>query len=306
MSIVDTYQAGNSSMRIARGLGCNLFDWRVDGRALLHTPPDFLEKQWDFPLGGNPVLIPSVGRTWDRTGAEPVAERYRISGDDKAYAMPVHGLAMVADWKKTREAQSGPEAVVSYEMRLPEAVRQAHYPFDISLAITYTLRGRELLIDGVVTNQDTRIAPFAYGYHPFFAVSDAKREGLSVHMPIENTLELCPGLLVPTGNLLPCNPVLNLEPGVEYDGGYTISTGSRASIVDDANGVKIHVDVDETFELFVVYSAATGGFVCLEPWSRGLGEFESLREPGWETLGKMLVLRPGESKRIQVKYSVEF
>ncbi len=305
MGVVDTYQAGNSSMRIAQGLGCNLFDWRVDGRPLLYTPPGFLETEWDFPLGGNPILIPSVGRTWDRTGTEPIAERYTIAGDDKVYTMPCHGVGLISDWRKIGENVGESEAVVSYEMRIPEAVRQAHYPFDISLVVTFTLRDRELLVDAVVTNQDTRIAPFAYGYHPFFAIGDTKRRGLSVHMPIENKLELFPGLLIPTGKQLPCDPVMKMEPGVEYDGGYVVSTGTRASIIDESNGLKIHVDVDDTFELFVVYSSSTGEFVCLEPWIRGLGEFENLSKPGWETAGNLLLLDPGESRKIRVKYSVE-
>lgn len=305
MNNIDSYKVGNSSIKISRDLGCNLFDWQVDGYKLLYTPPGFLETDWDFPLGGNPILIPSVGRTWDRTGAEAVAERYTVAGDEKVYNMPCHGVGLISDWRKTSENLTASEAVINYEMTIPEAVQQAHYPWNLSLAVAFTLSEKELSIDAVVTNRDNRVAPYAFGYHPFFKIGDESRQGLSVHMPIKHKLELYPGLLIPTGNLLPCDPILKMERGVEYDGGYVVSEGSRASIVDEAHGVKIHVDIDPTFELFVVYSSSTGEFVCLEPWSKGLGMFETLKEPGWETRGDLLTLEPGESKHIGVKYWVE-
>ena len=51
-------------------------------------------------------------------------------------------------------------------------------------------------------------------------------------------------------------------------------------LVDRPAGHTINIDFDETAELLVVYAPGGADFMCLEPWTRGLGGFGALRKPG--------------------------
>jgi galactose mutarotase-like enzyme len=78
------------------------------------------------------------------------------------------------------------------------------------------------------------------------------------------------------------------------------------SLVDRRAGHTVHVDFDNNCELFFLYSPDGSDFVCIEPWTRGLGAFESLKDPGWES-GKLIpVLQPGETIEFKATFGVSY
>ena len=77
--MIDRFTVGGAEFAIARELGCNLFSWVVDGREVFHRPAGFPERGLPYE-GGNPLLFPAVGRTWDRSVEPPAADAYRLAG----------------------------------------------------------------------------------------------------------------------------------------------------------------------------------------------------------------------------------
>ena len=77
-------------------------------------------------------------------------------------------------------------------------------------------------------------------------------------------------------------------------------------LIDRPAGRTINVDFDQSAEMLVVYAPDSADFMCLEPWTRGLGGFAALREPGWEKGKAVPVLEAGEVREFASRFSVEW
>ena len=284
---------------IAPELGCNLFSWVVGGRELLFRPEGFGEK-----AGGNPILYPAVGRTWAKgRDGKPEADKYRVHGKSGEYRMPCHGVAAQGRWDKLAERRGDGSVQVEYAFSLSAAARAANYPFDLAFSLRYTLEAAAVGIEASFRNDGGGPAPFAFGCHPYFRVAD--RDAAKVRLPCAKRVLLDPELLIPVGEEALASPLLEFERGRTYDLAFGGMTGRRASVLEAAPGMDIHVDFDGNIEMFVVYSGAGSSCVCLEPWTKGLGAYGKLENEGWAESGTIPVLRPRETKTISFKYSIE-
>jgi galactose mutarotase-like enzyme len=303
---IDRYSLNDgSSFSIAPDFGCNLFSWHVGGREVFYRPKGVPGERGKFYKGGNPVLFPSVGRTWDRSGDKPRPESYRIYGLEEEYRMPIHGILPDAVWKKTAEQVKESTIRVEYGCCIPREIRGRHYPFDIDFRLAYTIVPGNLSATAFFRNAGATPAPLAFGYHSYFALSDNSRQGVKIDLPCSQRLQLDPESLVPTGAVVPVDSTLMLEDGVQYDAVFSGMCGHRASLTDTGAARVIHIDFDDWIEALVVFSTAGASFVCIEPWTRGLGAYETLCRPGWEGAGTLNILQPGETRTIRVSYSVE-
>ena len=125
------------SCKIAPAMGCNLFSWVVDGKEVFYTDKEFGRDPLKFFYGGNPVLFPAVGRTWERAGKTPRFGIYKVYGLDGEYFMPLHGLLQSAEGRRTDEEISPGRVRVEYEACIPETTRLKSYPFDLLLKLGY-------------------------------------------------------------------------------------------------------------------------------------------------------------------------
>jgi len=302
----DEYRLRNGvSCRIAASMGCNLFAWVVDGREVFYVAPGFGQDPLKFFYGGNPVLFPAVGRTWDRTGSTPRFGIYRIHGHDAEYFMPLHGLLQSAECQRTAELVGKDQVRVESSVRLPGSVRQKSYPFDVSLALAYTLEHRSLCLDAAITNHSSDAAPFSFGYHPWFATADPERRGVEALLPCTHMRTIDPHLSVPDGGRRALSGPLRFDATTSYDGVYAGLTGTRATLRDHVGGRQIHVDVDANIADFVVASPKTIPAVCIEPWAAGLGAYETLGAAHWQTASALPMVPPGATRTVQVRYTVE-
>ncbi|MDD3927538.1 MAG: hypothetical protein PHT33_12860 [bacterium] len=305
MNIDRYFLSDGSSFAIAPDFGCNLFSWCSDGREIFYCPEGVPGDRERFYKGGNPVLFPAVGRTWNRDGDKPSPELYSVYGLEGEYRMPIHGILPFASWRKTSERVEESLVRVEYECHIPDNARAAHYPFDIGFKLVYSVTACTLSMTAVFENMGVSAAPLAFGYHPYFALSGNSRRGMKLHLPCSRRLQVDPECLVPTGDAVPVEFPLTLEDGVSYDHVFSDVNGRRASLTDTGAGRIVHIDFDDSIEALVVCSAAGSSFVCVEPWTRGLGAYETLSRPGWESAGAVNVLWPGEVRTISVRYSVE-
>lgn len=306
MRSIDKFEfSDGTSCSICPDWGCNLFSWIVDGKELMFCPPDYPEAAWKITGGGTPILFPAVGRTWDFSTGAPVQGIYRIYPSDKTWFMPSHGILYYCTFKKSEETHESGSIKVAYSLQIPDKVKVDNYPFDIDFTQRFTLSAESVELESVITNNDDKPAPAAFGYHPFFKISNPQRDGVRVELPVTKYLKTTEDTILLTGEVEDANGSFDLKPDVYYDHTFTGATGTRMSLIDAKAGHAIHVDYDEKFELFLVYTPDGSDFVCIEPWTRGLGAYMNLKDPGWESGELIPVIKPGETVSYKATFSVE-
>jgi len=297
--------ACGDKVNIAVDYGCNLFSWIVGGKDVLFTPEKFVETIDEFYHGGNPILFPSVGRTWDCSGPEPVQDIYQMFGLKTKHSMPIHGILTLTEWSQI-ECTETPESVrVAYKLTIPEIVKELSYPYDLAMTQTYEIGPNTISMTTNITNNADKPAPFAFGYHPYFALPDTNRQGVILSLPSSSLVSLDPILLVPTGDTEPTPAEFELEPGFDYDCVYCDLTGTRATLNIGQLGRRIHIYFEDDIENLVIYAGSGTPAVCVEPWTKGLAAYSKLSKEGWEESGVINVIQPGEERVLRVKYTVE-
>jgi galactose mutarotase-like enzyme len=305
MRSIDRYELNSgTSCAVCPDWGCNLFSWTVNGVELIYCPEDYPEAAWKITGGGTPILFPSVGRTWDFSTGTPVQGIYRIYPSDKTWFMPSHGILYNCSFNKVVEACGSDRITVIYELDVPDKVRLDNYPFNIGFIQRFTLTAGAIELETTITNNDGKPAPAAFGYHPYFRISNSQREGVKVSLPVTKFLETTQDTVLLTGKSEDASGDIDLQPDVYYDHTFAGATNTRMSLIDEKAGHAIHVDYDEKFELFLVYTPDGSDFVCIEPWTKGLGAYMNLKDPGWESSGLIPVVAPGASVSYKATFSV--
>ena len=297
--------SNGTNCSIAVDWGCNLMSWIVDGNELMYCPPELPTTAKKITGGGSPLLFPAVGRTWDRSVTPAVQGQYRIHGCDKTYFMPSHGIVFLSKFVKVEEDRNGTTTSALFTLQVPDNVREENYPFDVAYSQRFTLTATTIELETILPNDDSKPAPVAFGHHPYFRVSNPEREGVEVHLPVKRHLLLDPDTVLFNGESEPADSVLKLQAGVYYDHVFADLTGSRMTMIDSKSHRKINVDFDEHFEHLTVYAPDGSDFVCIEPWTRGMGAYEYLKDPGWENGETIPVLQPGETRVLKTVYGVE-
>jgi len=288
---------------IAVDLGANLFSWRTSGREVFYRPDGFGASREDFFKGGNPILFPSVGRTWDLSQNPPVFGQYRLLGRSQTYTMPIHGILPFCSWNKTYETIGDSRAVVEYTCVIPPEVRENHYPFDVEFKIRYTFGEQTVLQEAMTENRGTATAPFAFGLHPYFLIG--KRSDVRLKLPCRKKTVLDPKLSISSGKEIPAEGEFSLTPGQTYDCVFVDITGQQASLIDRNLERTIIMEIDDLIQAFVIYSGSECPFICMEPWTKGLGAYSTLNHANWIEQGQIDQLQPGEKRQICVSYRVE-
>ena len=295
------FPGGDASLDIAVDFGCNLCSWIVKGRELLYREAGFgTDRVRMYEAGGTPLLFPSVGRTWDRTATPPAPDRYRLAGHSGALSMPCHGILPLGKWEPAGVQQTASEVRVEYRFTCAQGVLDRHYPFTVELRHRFILKERSLALEATLVNHGSIPAPAAVGWHPYWRLAG---DEVFVRLPCTQQVELDPRLLVPSGKTRPFAGELRASVAQECDVAFGGITGTRACLIDEANGYTVTLDTDASVGNWVIYSAAGRPFVCIEPWTKGLGAYEHLSQPDWMRGEYLPVLAPGEARTMRVTFS---
>lgn len=293
-----------NTISLALEWGCNMYSWVCDGAEMMYCPPDYPAAAWKITGGGTPLLFPSVGRTYDMSGPEPVLGRYSIYGDDECYDMITHGFLFVCGWEVIEESKTDTSATVTLKAIIPKDIYTNRYPFDVSFFQTFTLSAGKVELTSKMVNNSDKPAPAAFGYHPYFRVSNPKRDGISVNLPVTRRLFINE-LTQLNGKSEPSDGQMDLQPDIYYDHAFDGITARRMTLTDIIAGRKMHVDFDEKFELLFLYSPDKSDFVCIEPWSRGMGAYADLCKQGWENGKEIPVIKANEQLTYKASFVVE-
>ena len=301
--MIDRFTVGGAEFAIARELGCNLFSWVVDGRDVFHRPAGFPERGLPY-AGGNPLLFPAVGRTWDRSVEPSAADAYRLAGHEAPLSMPTHGFLDRCRIGPPQVDRSAEYVTLIYAVEVTDALARASYPWPVAVRLELSLTPHRVEIDLCVRNPGGEPAPYAFGAHPYLAISHPGRDGVSLALPASRAVELDPELLVPSGATRALAEAFRLDPEASYDNVFTDLSGADAVLTDRGAGRRIAVGYDGSITQLVIYSPRAAPFVCVEPWTAGLDGFSRLADPSWRDTPPLPLLAAGAEARTTVSISV--
>jgi aldose 1-epimerase len=183
----------------------------------------------------------------------------RVGADDLAHQTLLHG---VARWRpfEVREHEAD-RCTLSLTLHpVPE------YPFLTSISVQYRLADDGLSVSSTVTNLDDVVAPFALGFHPYFAVSTDTIEGATLTIPAQSYLAVDERML-PTGHVesLDGHALDFRQPSlvdeVVFDVTYADLIRDESGLFHctlvDENGGGVVLSQDESFPFFQVFSGDT-------------------------------------------------
>lgn len=224
--------------------------------------------------GGNPVLFPSPG---------PLPED-RFTWHGTSGSMKQHGVARQRAF--TVVSKAGNEAVL--ELTSDDATR-AEYPWDFTLRIRYALEGTRLTIESTITNGTDRPMPFAYGFHPYFAVRDADKAKTYLETSATRAFD---NVKKSTG--VRSGPVDLTRKEVDL---HLVDHEEDHMVLLRADKARIVVTADRAFGRWVVWTLAGKDFVCVEPWTAAGGALAK-DDPA------LLVLDPHAARTLSVSIAL--
>ena len=238
--------------------GALVTSFRVGERELLYLEASTLSDATKNVRGGIPVLFPTPGKlegdAWHWRGREGTLKQ--------------HGFARNMPWTL---AGSREHDVAEVTLRLDSnSATLAAYPFAFHAELTFSLAGQCLTIASRVTNDGPETLPFAFGYHPYFRVTDKARARVDAHPTrVFDNVTKRPGAF---------NGIDLTAPEVDL---HLLDHPGSRSALELGDGSRLELRGTTDFSIWVVWSLAGKDFVCLEPWTapgNALNTGEKLRE----------------------------
>lgn len=294
------WRVGHSTFLALPERGARLMNWNItlgDGsvRDVLYWPENADFSDVAKIRGGNPVLFPFNGRSFD----EGEIFHWRAA-DGVRRPMPMHGLARQGEFKVTRMDARGFVALF-----VPGAEARASYPFDYEFTVTYRFDSVGLACEYALKNLGREPLPWSAGHHFYFTLpwsEGATRADYLIRIPATKRLRQDPK----TGQLVPGPTLQTDEPITNRDLIDTFHTGLRSAEVtfgekDRPGDITIRLGANKIpppDATFVTWTQADDSpFYCVEPW---MGPANAA---GHKT-GLHLV-PPGETGKFTVSVSVK-
>jgi len=150
--------------------------------------------------------------------------------------------------------------------KLDNAVTQAAYPFAFRLQATYTLKGKKLALDYVLTNRDAKDMPFEFGFHPAFNcpfTADFGFVDYKIKFEQQEDIVSSNGFVAMKGS-----DVLDMADTSLFDRSLSFFfTGFKSRYVELTDGAHtLRVGTEGFDELGFWHKSPSTPFICIEPW----------------------------------------
>lgn len=263
------WRVGQSTFLALPEKGARLMNWNItlgDGsvRDVLYWPENANLAEVAKVRGGNPILFPFCGRSFDR--GEIFFWR---AADGVRRPMPIHGVARQGAFKVVHQDARGFTALF-----LPGVEARASYPFDYEFTVTYLFEPFGLMCEFALKNLGREPLPWSAGHHFYFTVpwsEGARRADYLIRIPASKRWkqDAASGQLVP-GPALQTDESLANAALID-----TIHTGLRSHEVAFGEkgrpgdvivrlGTQKVPAPDATFVTWT--QAEDSPFYCVEPW----------------------------------------
>lgn len=213
--------------------------------------------------GGNPILFPFSGRTFDRGEIS-----FWRAADGVRRPMPQHGVARQAEFKIVRLDAHGFAAQL-----VPDAETRAAYPYEYEFTVSYRFESLSLSCEFALTNHGTEPLPWCPGHHFYFTLpwtENSARGDYRIRIPATERLKQDS-----LGQIVP-GPTLNVDEDVAnialIDTLHTrlaanevkLSSPTRRETLSVKLGTSPIPPADATFVTWTADEKAP--YYCVEPW----------------------------------------
>jgi len=263
------WQIGSSTFLAWPEAGARLMHWhhaRGDGsiRDIVYWP-DLADL--DPPVasirGGNPILFPFSGRTFDQGDIH-----FWRHSDGVRRPMPMHGFARQGTFRIDHLDDHGFRAILQ-----PTAADHEAYPFDYEFTVAYRFESHRVTCEFALRNLGHKPIPWCAGHHFYFAspwTEGASRDDYVIQFPkAESHRQTESGNLVP-GPDLARRSVLSSSSLVDTIltnlGNATIPFGpaSGQEHIAVKHGTAPHPHPDAAIVTWT--SSPDAPYYCVEPW----------------------------------------
>ncbi len=159
------WRVGASSFLALPEKGARLMNWNVtlgDGsvRDILYWPEVENLDNIASVRGGNPILFPFAGRTYDRGDIH-----FWRDEEGVRRPMPMHGIARQGKFRTIRLDEGGFSAQF-----VPDETAKAAYPYDYEFVVSYRFDPRSLFVELQLANLGRKPMPWSAGHHFYFTI----------------------------------------------------------------------------------------------------------------------------------------
>ena len=264
------WQCGPSTFLALPEKGARLVNWHLrmpDGsiRDVIHWPEEASMTPLAKVRGGNPILFPFAGRTYDKGTAG-----HWKDPQGKRLPMPRNGFARDGVFELTQTTAYGFTA----EFR-PDARAAQAYPFDYLFSVRYEFSDLAMRIYLSLENRGETSLPWSAGHHFYFALpwhEGLTRNDYTFTIPAKKCFTQAPdGTLLPVekGWETDCSfgsPELSDRIYTKLKGGQ-VTFGPRSG--EEQIGIRLldSADTYSGWNAFVLWAEKTDSpYYCIEPW----------------------------------------
>lgn len=250
---------------IIPSVGDEVFEMKVKGQNVLRFPYTSVEEFKARPsLSGIPFLGPWANRL-DEQGFYANGKKYNFNmslGNIRG-AIPIHGfLTQNPFWEIVEVKADQKAAWLTCRLEFykhPDWMAQ--FPFAHTIDITQRLEDGVLEVQTTIVNLSTDPMPVAIGFHPYYQLTDSKREDWIISVGARNQWILAPNK-IPTGEVQPiekffANPQAASLKDYDLDhvfGELVRDAAGRASFSITGKKQKLEIQFGPKYLAAVVYS----------------------------------------------------
>ena len=221
-------------------------------------------KSTERPRCGIPFLFPVFGRT----------------PEDSIYPMEIHGFGHTSVWNVISET----EDTLRIELIANEDTKKV-YPFEFRVELMFSIADGRLTIHQIYENTGEKVMPYAFGFHPYFAVNPKTAE---VKVNAKAELDMQTGQPKSFDNRM---VKLVFPEGAPESGAFFVQA-EREAVIYDAEK-EIYMEFDDCFNRLVLWAVTGKEFLCVEPINSS---------PNGLVTGDCYTLSPGEKKEAKVSF----
>jgi galactose mutarotase-like enzyme len=191
--------------KIAVNIGNTLVSLMQNEEERIYFPYTLKDYQKNKKLAGNPFMHPWANRLQydaikieNQLHAFPSTASYLLYRDGND--LPLHGLLLKSNkWKTITITNTENSCYHIAEFIFDDDEFLSIFPFKHTIQIKHELIKNSLVISTTIINQDEKIMPVSFGFHPYFLIEMEKRELTSLTIPAAKAIEVN-DKMIPTGN----------------------------------------------------------------------------------------------------------
>ena len=215
--------------------GATVISFKSNGTELFYQDMDNIVSS-ERPRCGIPFLFPVFGRT----------------PEDSIYPMEIHGFGHTSIWKVLEHKEDS----LRLELQSNDKTRKV-YPFEFRVELKFSIEEGKLSIHQTYENMGDKDMPFAFGFHPYFAVSPTD---VCVQVDAALEMDMLTGKPIPVANNL---VQLTFSEGAPETGAFFLQAKNKAVI--QTGEQQMHMQFDENFNRLVLWAVRGKEFLCVEP-----------------------------------------